>query len=128
MNIFSILGIAIVGVIMSVLLKQYLPGYSLLVTLTTSIIILCWVVVNIVPVLDKLTYFINEIKMPNEYSLIILKSLGLAFVVQLISDICRDSGESAIASKLELAGKISILIISLPLFEKIISIIFEMLR
>ncbi|MBP0979268.1 MAG: stage III sporulation protein AD [Oscillospiraceae bacterium] len=127
MNIFSILGIAAVGTIMSILLKQYLPEYSVLATLATSIIILFWVVVNLIPVLDKLTYFIKEIKMPGEYSLIILKSLGIAFVVQLISDICKDAGETAIASKLELAGKISILILSLPLFEKIISIIFEML-
>ncbi len=127
MSVFSIIGISIIGVVMSVLLKKYLPEYALLIILFTGTIILFWIVVNIIPILDRLTYFMEKTKMPGECSTIIFKSLGLAFVIQLISDICKDAGESAISSKLELVGKIAILIISLPLFEKIISIVFEMI-
>ncbi len=117
-----------VGVTISILLKQYLPEYSLLVTLATCIIILFWVTVNIIPVVGKLTYFIEKAKVHSDYGSIVFKSLGLAFIVQLVSDVCKDVGESAIASKVELAGKIAILVISLPLFEKIISIVFEMIE
>lgn len=128
MSIFSIIGVSLIGVIISILLKKYLPEYSLLVTLATSIIILFWVVINVIPVLNKLLYYMEQTNMPSEYGMIIFKSLGLAFVIQLISDICKDSGETAIASKLELVGKIAILIISLPLFEKVMSIIFELIQ
>lgn len=128
MSIFSLIGISMVGVTISILLKQYLPEYSLLVTLTTGIIILFWITINVIPVVDKLTYFIEKTNVPSEYGIIVFKSLGLAFIVQLVSDVCRDVGESAISSKVELAGKIAILIISLPLFEKIISIVFEMIE
>lgn len=128
MSIFSIIGVSLIGVIISILLKKYLPEYSLLVTLATSIIILFWVVINVIPVLNKLLYYMEQTNMPSEYGMIIFKSLGLAFVIQLISDICKDSGETAIASKLELVGKIAILIISLPLFEKVLSIIFELIQ
>ena len=128
MSVFSIIGVSLIGVIISILLKKNLPEFSLLVTLATSIIILFWIVINIIPVLDKLLYYIEKTNMPSEYGMIIFKSLGLAFVTQLISDICKDSGETAIASKLELVGKIAILIISLPLFEKVMSIIFELIQ
>jgi stage III sporulation protein AD len=40
-------------------------------------------------------------------------------LAQFAADACRDAGESALASKMELAGKITILILALPLFEKI---------
>ena len=128
MSVFSIIGIALIGVIMSLLLKNHLSTYALMVTLLTGIIILFWCVVNIIPVIDKLQYFIEETSMPNEYGMIILKSIGLTFIVQLISDICKDAGETAISSKLELVGKIAILLISLPFFEKIISVVLEMLK
>lgn len=128
MSVFSIIGIALIGVIMSLLLKNHLSTYALMVTLLTGIIILFWCVVNIIPVIDKLQYFIEETSMPNEYGMIIFKSIGLTFIVQLISDICKDAGETAISSKLELVGKIAILLICLPLFEKIISVVLEMLK
>ena len=128
MSVFSIIGIALIGVIMSLLLKNHLSTYALMVTLLTGIIILFWCIVNIIPVIDKLQYLIEEINMPNEYGMIIFKSIGLTFIVQLISDICKDAGETAISSKLELMGKIAILLISLPLFEKIISVVLEMLK
>ena len=47
------------------------------------------------------------------------KTLGICFLAQFAADSCRDAGESALASKVELAGKISILVLSLPLFEDI---------
>lgn len=128
MSVFSIIGIALIGVIMSLLLKNHLSTYALMVTLLTGIIILFWCIVNIIPVIDKLQYLIEETNMPNEYGMIIFKSIGLTFIVQLISDICKDAGETAISSKLELMGKIAILLISLPLFEKIISVVLEMLK
>lgn len=128
MSVFSIIGIALIGVIMSLLLKNHLSTYALIVTLLTGIIILFWCIVNIIPVIDKLQYLIEEINMPNEYGMIIFKSIGLTFIIQLISDICKDAGETAISSKLELMGKIAILLISLPLFEKILSVVLEMLK
>ena len=128
MSVFSLIGIALIGVIMSLLLKNHLSTYALMVTLLTGIIILFWCIVNIIPVVDKLQYLIEETNMPNEYGMIIFKSIGLTFIVQLISDICKDAGETAISSKLELMGKIAILLISLPLFEKVISVVLEMLK
>ena len=62
-----------------------------------------------------------------EYSEILLKTLGVSLTVQTASDICRDAGESAIASKVELFGKAEILIISIPIVKKILEISQEIL-
>ncbi len=52
----------------------------------------------------------------NSYLGVVFKCLGICFVTQLGCDICRDSGENALASQLELAGKAAVLISALPLF------------
>jgi stage III sporulation protein AD len=70
---------------------------------------------------------LNKTNVPPEYGGIIFKSLGIAFITELASDTCRDVGGTAISTKIELAGKVAILIISLPLFEKILSIAMNMI-
>ena len=50
------------------------------------------------------------------------QALGVCFITQLASDACKDAGEGAIASKVELAGKVVILLLAMPLFEQIIGV------
>ena len=72
------------------------------------------------PALGKIKNLITYAHIPHEYGAILLKSLGICFAVQFASDSCKDAGENSMASKIEFAGKIGILITALPLFETII--------
>ena len=60
--------------------------------------------------------------MPTEYGLILLKSLGICLVTQFASDACKDAGESSMAGKVELAGKIAVIVAAMPMFEKVIQV------
>ena len=62
-----------------------------------------------------------------EYIGILVKSLGVCYLTQLASDACRDAGETAISSKLELAGKITVLSLGLPLFGKLLEIVKKLI-
>ena len=54
-----------------------------------------------------------------EYTIILIKTLGTCFLAQFAADACRDAGESSLASKVELAGKVAVILMALPLFEAI---------
>ena len=56
-----------------------------------------------------------------------LKGLGICYLTQLASDICRDSGEGTLAVQSEMAGKTALLLISLPLFEKTVQLALELI-
>ena len=122
-----VVGIAIVGVALSLVLKQHKPEFSMLISLGAGAVILILIVTSFTPILNTITDLVVDTKMPAEYGQILMKSLGICFIAQLASDTCRDAGESAVASKVELAGKIAVIIISLPLFEKILSIISSLI-
>ena len=64
----------------------------------------------------------------NSYFPVLLKILAIAYLTDLISQVCRDAGENGIASKTEMAGKIFILYVSLPVFTSILSMIDILLR
>ena len=66
--------------------------------------------------------------LPVEYLEIILKALAIAYVTQISSEICRESGENSIAFGIETVGKIEIVILSIPLINNIISMSRELLE
>ena len=61
------------------------------------------------------------------YSSVILKSLGIGILAQTTADICRDSGETAIASKVEFAAKIIILLLAIPILKTLLELIADFL-
>jgi len=78
------------------------------------------------PIID----FLNSLAEPSSknYMTVLLKSVGISLVVSTASDICRDCGERAIASKVELLGKCEILLLSLPLLKEITALITDVLQ
>lgn len=80
--------------------------------------ILAAVVTGIMPVAERVRELYSHTGGSSEYLDILFKSLGICFLTQLASDICKDSGEGTLAVQAETAGKTALLIIALPLFEK----------
>lgn len=122
MNLTAIIGIALIAMILCVLLKGYRPEYSVFLSLIAGIIILLMALDALTPMMETLSQLIEVSGQGKETFSILLKALGVCFITQLSADACRDAGEGAIASKVELAGKVVILLLAMPLFEQIISV------
>ena len=122
MNLTPIIGIALIAMILCVLLKGYRPEYSVFLSLIAGIIILLMALDALTPMMGTLSQLIEVSGQGKETFSILLKALGVCFITQLAADACRDAGEGAIASKVELAGKVVILLLAMPLFEQIISV------
>lgn len=119
----AFLGVGIVGMVLSVLLKQYKPEYAPVVSLGTGVVVLLGVAAGLSPVFEELRLLLEGAGLPEEYGTVLTKSLGICFLTQLAGDACRDAGQSAIASKVELAGKAGVLTVSLPLFGRLLSVV-----
>lgn len=72
---------------------------------------------------DSATDLFESAGIDTEYIVIIFKCLGICFTAQLGCDCCRDCGENALASQLELAGKTALIITALPLFRATVEIV-----
>ncbi len=119
MEIVALCGIAVLAAVFSVMLKKYIPEYSFLISLGAGVLILLLILSKITPAVSQIKNLLSATGLSSEYGSILFKSLGVCFLTQFAADSCRDSGEGSMASKVELAGKIMIVLISLPLFEKI---------
>lgn len=127
MNIFSIAGIAVTACAIAVLLKKYHGEYSLMIGLAAGLLIFFMIISKIQPAFSEINSLMNGTKVDSKYTLILFKCLGVCFIAQIASDACRDAGESAIAEKVELAGKFTVLLIALPLFAQIASLALKLM-
>lgn len=120
MNITSIVGIILIIAVLSLMIKRYLPEYSMLINIASGIIVLSLILTQFLPIINQINQLLDSSKIPSEYRIILFKCIGICLIAQFASDACRDAGENSLASKVELAGKVSIVTIALPLFDKII--------
>lgn len=127
MNLIGLIAIAMLATTISVMIKKYNPEYSILISIVAGIFILCIILGEITPAMQKIKNLISTSKISYEHAKILFKTLGICFLVQFASDSCNDAGESSLASKIEFAGKILILTMALPLFEQVIKIVSELL-
>ncbi len=122
MNLISIIGLAIIATIICLLFSQYKPEYTVLISVISSILIFGLIIIGLSDAFNVMKVLLDKIQINNKYTEIIVKSLGICYVTQLASDSCKDAGQTAIANKVELAGKVSIILISLPLFLDLLEI------
>lgn len=78
--------------------------------------------------IGKISDLTESVSGVSSYLKLMLKVLALSLISQLLSNICRDCGESVLASQTEIAAKILMLIITLPLFESVIEIVTGLLK
>lgn len=127
MEMASVIGITVVAVVVAVLFRQYRPEYGVLISLITGILLLGLVVNGLTPAIEQISNLAEKVGMYGDYTDVLVKSLGICFLTQIACDTCKDAGESAIASKVELAGKAAVVILTLPLFQKLLSIALDLI-
>ncbi|MBQ8790913.1 MAG: stage III sporulation protein AC/AD protein family [Ruminiclostridium sp.] len=123
MNIIAFIGAGVIGAVLSVVLKQYRPEFSVYISLATGMIMLGALVVLISPVIESALQLSEFSENGFKYSELLLKCLAICYITQLASESCRDAGEGSIAAKIDLAGKCAILLLSMPLFNELVDII-----
>jgi stage III sporulation protein AD len=119
MNIIGIAGIAIIAAILSAMLKRYHQEYAIIINIAAGVLIVVQILANISPAISQLNVLLSSSGISSEYMLILFKALGICFLAQFAADSCKDAGETALAAKVEFAGKITIVLLSLPMFENI---------
>lgn len=123
MEVFKIVGVAVLALAIILVLKEQKPEMALMLTIVTGVCLLIFAITKMSGIIDMLNELVSKSGMNKEFLEIILKVTGIAYIVEFGKNICLDAGQSAIASKLEIAGKVIILTLSLPLISALIQVL-----
>lgn len=111
-----------------ILTRQINKEFSFILSIAASVILFSLVIADFKQIIDQILSLSNEINGLNPYVSLMLKILGVSVITQFVVDLCRDSGENALATQTELASKIIILIMVMPLFEAMLNIVIGLLK
>lgn len=126
-EIIKIVGIGLISLIIIIIIRQYKPEFAIYVSIISGIIILYFI-------MDKLEGIINLLKnisyksgINNQFLEILLKITGIAILSEFAINLCKDSGEGAIASKIEIGTKILVISMSIPILSNLLEIITDLI-
>lgn len=119
MEIWQIVGLALIVTVISVVLKQIRPEIALQLTILASASIFIMVMSKIKVIVDLLQNLADQANISSYYLFIVLKIVGVAYLAEFGAQICRDAGEGALASKIELAAKVAVIALAIPIIVAI---------
>ena len=122
MDIFKIIGVGLVGGVLSMTVKQYKKEYAILVGLATVVLILFFTLDTLSTAIAQISLITEKSGVDVRYFVAVMKVVGVAYITQFSAEILRDGGENAIALKVELAGKVFILGLTLPIVTEFLEV------
>jgi stage III sporulation protein AD len=121
-NLFAICGLAILGLIVTVILRGARPDFAVFSGIATALVLLGVSISSMASVVNIITKLSDETGF-SLYTTMILKTLGIALVSQVTADVCRDCGFASIASKVEFSAKLMILSLCIPILQTLLDYI-----
>lgn len=123
----QIVALGIVGTVLSVTLRKYSPEMSLFTALVSGVLIFLFLCGKLSDILSLLSQTAERAGVSDAYFAIVLKVTGIAYLAQFGMQLCADAGESAIAQKIELAGKVLIMAVSAPVLMALLEVVMGLL-
>ena len=123
----QIAGLSVTTVLFAKLLQRYAAEQALLLTLLLGTAVTAAAVVSMAPILTDMDALLSEGGLSPAQTAGISKAIGICCVTQLASDVCKDAGESALSSGALLTGKITLILLTLPLFRPLLDTLREVL-
>ena len=127
MEIIKIIGIGLTALIVIIILKQYRPEFAVYISIIAGVFILLLSLSQISGVINLLRDLSSKANINSEFLGIIIKITGIAILTEFAVSICQDSGESSIANKVDIGGKVIIITISLPIISSLLETILKVL-
>lgn len=127
MEIIQIVGLGFVVTLLTLIIRQHKPEIAVQLGLMLAIFIFLMVLSKIQVVINVFQDLAAKANISQMYLNTILKIIGIAYITEFGSQVCRDAGESAVAGKIEFAGKILIMVMAIPIIALVLDTITRLI-
>ena len=123
MEILQIAAIAISVVIFAVMFKYLGSAYSIYIVIGGCILIFYFSVNRLFVVFSAIEEIQSYIKISSTYLNTLIKIIGITYIAEFSSDLCKDAGYQTIAGQIQIFGKLSVLAVSMPVLLALLDVI-----
>lgn len=127
-EVLKLCGFGLCGVVLCVVVRQIKPESAVFVNIAAGVMLLIAAVKALSPSVAALGELASSAGIGGEFAEVLLKALAISYITTLSADVARDAGETALGAKLELAGRVSIAALSLPVFTSLAGVITSLIN
>lgn len=127
MEIIKIIGVGLIALILIIILKQYKPEFVIYVSLIAGAIILTMTFSKVSGIIELINSLSSKVSIHQEFITLLIKITGIAILTEFAVSICKDTGETAIASKIDMGGKVMMVSMSVPIIAGLLETILKIL-
>ena len=126
-EVVKIIGIGMIALILIIIVKQYRPEFAIYISIITGALILLISLQKMSGIVTLIKGISEKSGIKGEFLSILLKITGIAILAEFAVSVCKDSGESAIASKIEMGSKVIIISMSVPIISSLLELMLNIL-
>jgi stage III sporulation protein AD len=126
-EIIQIVGLGLLAAVLALIIREQQPLFAFLLTTFTGIVIFMFLIGKIHTIIELLQNLTLHSSINPVYLKTILKIIGIAYIAEFGAQIVRDTGQEAVASKIELAGKILIMVMAVPIISVIVESVIQLM-
>lgn len=127
MEIIQVVGLGIIASFLILVIKEQKPIFAFVLATFVGVLIFISLADKISEVFTELQNLAHQAKVNKLFLETILKIIGIAYIAEFGAQVTRDAGQGSIASKIELAGKVLIMVMAIPIITVIIETIIQIL-
>lgn len=125
-TLVSVVGMLLCGALLAAVLRTQRPELAVCLSLLAAALTMGMLLSRLSPLITALRRMTALGGIGDSSLAVVLRGAGICLVTQLAADTCRDAGDTALAGKAELAGRILLLLLAVPLYEQILTLIVTM--
>ena len=126
-DVVKIIGIGLIALFVIIILRQYKPEFTVYISFIAGILILTCILPKISAIVHMLNSLVSSASINSSFLVLLLKITGVAFLIEFAVSICKDAGETAIATKIDMGGKIVIISMSIPILAGLLETVTKIL-
>ena len=127
MELLRVVGVGLVGVLFATMLRRDKPEWHLLILVATGVIVLVIVFSSMTTVINAFGELLSSTGVDNALFSGVLKIVGVGYLTEYAASVCSDSGAQSVGEKVQLAGKITVFLMGLPIVTALVRTISQLL-
>ncbi len=125
--LITIISVCLLTAVASLFIKRYHSEYSLVLTLVAGAAVLTALAVTVGEIVSELRDIFSYSELDSDIFKTVIKALGICYITSFAGETCRDFGQTSLSAKVELAGKVAVTVLTLPLIKGILSTALELI-
>lgn len=127
MEIIKIVGLGLIATLLIVIIKQQRPELAIQLSVVVGAIIFTMMIGKINSIVTLIKQLADKSNVSVLYMGTIMKIIGVAYIAEFGAQICRDAGEGAVATKIEFAAKIIVIVLAIPIIVSVFDSLLKLI-